>query len=171
MVVVTRMFPNYSQGRKNLRPLTTVKNAPNPGSSQGKRYLSKNWQNRNGDFWRNIFDKLRSSPPDWNPEKQSSGPISDKFASWGVFECCKGRRVRNTTAGTTFHSTFCGPKWPIWDPLFDPKIPLKEFLWVPFLHYFPGNELQKVFLKVQSGGFLKGLCASDLRSLRLPFQL
>ena len=28
--------------------------------------------------------------------------------------------------------TFLWPKWPVWDPLFDPKNPPKKFMWVPF---------------------------------------
>ena len=36
-------------------------------------------------------------------------------------------------------SQFCGPKWPVWDPLFDPK-PLEKVYVGPFLGPFPGNE-------------------------------
>ena len=49
-------------------------------------------------------------------------------------------------------STFCGRKWPVWDPLFDPKIPPKKFMWVPFLRPFPGNEAHKLFSGAQKGG-------------------
>ena len=39
-----------------------------------------------------IFDRFLTNlgPPDWNPEKQSSGQIFDKFGIRGIFECCKG---------------------------------------------------------------------------------
>ena len=39
-----------------------------------------------------FFDKFLTNlgPPDWNPEKQSSGQIFDKFGVLGIFECCKG---------------------------------------------------------------------------------
>ena len=30
--------------------------------------------------------------PKWNPEKQTSGQILDKFGVRGVFECCKGKK-------------------------------------------------------------------------------
>ena len=33
-----------------------------------------------------------SSPPDWNPQKQSPGQILDKFGVRGVFESCKGEK-------------------------------------------------------------------------------
>ena len=39
---------------------------------------------------------------------------------------------------------FLWPKWPVWDPLFDPP---KMFMWVPFLRPFPGNEAH-IFLLV-----------------------
>ena len=39
-----------------------------------------------------IFDNFLTNlgPPDWSPEKQSSGQIFDKFGVRGIFECCKG---------------------------------------------------------------------------------
>ena len=41
-----------------------------------------------------FFDKFLTNlgPPDWNPERQSSGQILDKFGVRGVFECCKGKK-------------------------------------------------------------------------------
>ena len=41
-----------------------------------------------------FFDKFLTNlgPPDWNPEKQSSGQILDKFGVQGLFECCKGKK-------------------------------------------------------------------------------
>ena len=43
-----------------------------------------------------IFDKFLTNlgPPDWNPEKQSSGQIWDKCGVRGVFECCKGKKEK-----------------------------------------------------------------------------
>ena len=51
-----------------------------------------------------IFDKFfltHLGPPDWNPEKQSSGQIFDKFGVRGIFECCKGPKVGNIPVTTT----------------------------------------------------------------------
>ena len=44
-------------------------------------------------FFFSFFDQVLASfgPPAWNPEKQSSGQILDKFGVRGIFECCKGR--------------------------------------------------------------------------------
>ena len=51
---------------------------------------------KNGNFRTNfqIFDTFLTNlgPPDWSPEKQSSGQILDKFGFRGVFECCKGKK-------------------------------------------------------------------------------
>ena len=41
-------------------------------------------------IFRQILTNL--GPPDWNPKKQSSGEILDKFGVRGVFECCKGKK-------------------------------------------------------------------------------
>ena len=47
---------------------------------------------------------------------------------------------------------FCGRKWPVWDPVFDPKSTRKRFMWVPYLRSFPGNEAHKHFLGGASNG-------------------
>ena len=57
----------------------------------------------------------------------------------------KGRKKQQT-------KTFCGQKWPVWDPLYEPKIPSKKFMWVPFVHPFPGNEAHHFFWGPKSGG-------------------
>ena len=64
------------------------------GGPKFVKNLSKNLKN---DYFRTnfkIFDKFLTNlgPPDWNPEKQSSGQILDKFGVRGVFECCKGKK-------------------------------------------------------------------------------
>ena len=47
-----------------------------------------------------ILDKFLTNlgPPDWNPEKQSSGQILDKFGVRGVLNAVRGKRVRKTSA-------------------------------------------------------------------------
>ena len=64
-------------------------------------------------------------------------------ANWGIF---LGGRINFS----------CGPKWPVWDPLFDPKISPKKFMWVPFLRSFPGNEAHKLFAGGPEWGILGG---------------
>ena len=90
--------------------LTAFKNAPNPkfvqnlsrrlffgvpiGGPKFVKNMSKIWKTSisgqifkfSTNFWQIWV------PPDWNPEKQSSGQILGKFAVRGVFECCKGKK-------------------------------------------------------------------------------
>ena len=98
---------------RTLFPLTAFKNAPNPKFVQnlsrrllfgvpirGTQFCQKFVENLKNDNFRTnfqIFVKFLTNlgPPDWNPEQQSSGQILDKFGVRGVFECCKGKRVRN----------------------------------------------------------------------------
>ena len=90
---------------KPFFPLQHSKNAPNPKFVQnlsrrlsfwvpirGTQICQKIFKKlKNGNFRTNfqIFDKFLTNlgPPDWNPEKQSSGQILDKFGVRGVFEC------------------------------------------------------------------------------------
>ena len=52
-----------------------------------------------------VFNLLKfltkSSPPDWNPQKQSPGQILDKIGVRGVLECCKGSEGSQTGAEQT----------------------------------------------------------------------
>ena len=98
----------------NPFPLTAFKNAPNPKFVQnlsrrlffgvpirGTQICQKFVENLKSDnFGTNfqIFDKFLTNlgPPDWNPEKQSSGQILDKFGVRGVLNAVRGKRVRNT---------------------------------------------------------------------------
>ena len=51
---------------------------------------------------------------------------------------------------------FSWRKWPVWDPLFGPRIPPKKFMWVPFWRSFPGNEAHTLFRGAQNGVFWGG---------------
>ena len=95
---------------RTLFPLTAFKNAPSPKFVQnlswrlffgvpirGTQICQKFVENLKSVNFRtnfHIFDKFLTNlgPPDWNPEKQSSGQILDKFGVRGVFECCKGKK-------------------------------------------------------------------------------
>ena len=94
-------------GLRTLFSLTAFKNAPNPKFVQnlsrrlffgvpirGSQICQKFVENLSGNCCFQIFDKFLTNlgPPDWNPEKQSSGQILDKFGVRGVFECCKGKK-------------------------------------------------------------------------------
>ena len=46
---------------------------------------------------------------------------------------------------------------PFWAPFLTPQIAPIKFMWVPFLHSFPGNEAHKLFFwGPQDGGFWVG---------------
>ena len=45
----------------------------------------------------------------------------------------------------TINYTFCGRKWPIWDPFLTQKISPPKFMWVPLLRPLPGNEAHQLF--------------------------
>ena len=94
-----------------LFPLTAFKNAPNPKFVQnssrqlsfgapisGTQKLAENSKFCPEIVVFQFFDKFLTNlgPPDWNPEKQSSGRILDKFGVRGVFECCKGKGSQPT---------------------------------------------------------------------------
>ena len=99
-------FPPYSF-QKRPEPQICPKFVPAivfGGSSQGDWNLSKICQNlsENYRFFSN-FDKFltNSSPPDWNPPKQSPGQILDKFGVRGAFlKAVRGKRVRNSMVPT-----------------------------------------------------------------------
>ena len=95
---------------RTLFPLTAFKNAPNPKFVQNlSRQLFFGVPIRGTQICQKFVENLRIcpeivvfqilnkfltnlGPPDWNPEKQSSGQILDKFGVRGVFECCKGKK-------------------------------------------------------------------------------
>ena len=95
---------------RTLFPLTAFKNAPNPKfvknlsrrlffgvPIRGTQICQKFVENLKicpEIVVFQIFDKFLTNlgPPDWNPEKQSSGQIFDKFGVRGIFECCKGKK-------------------------------------------------------------------------------
>ena len=70
-------------------------------------------------------------------------------------------------AGKNNKLNFCDSKWPVWDPVFDPRIPPKKLTWVPFFPFFPRKWGTKTFLGPKRGVFrvgakkfmLKELCA------------
>ena len=61
--------------------------------SRGLKF-GKICQNLSENYHFSNFDEFLTnfSPPDWNPQKQSLGQISDKFRVLGVFEGCKGEK-------------------------------------------------------------------------------
>ena len=87
-------------------PLTALKNARNPKFVRNlSQRLFLGVPVRGTEIWKNLskfvrklpFFKFRQifpnfSPPDWNPQNQSLGQISDKFWVSGVFQGCKGER-------------------------------------------------------------------------------
>ena len=91
---------------RTLFPLTAFKNARNPKFVRNlSQRLFLGVPVRGTEIWKNLskfvrklpFFKFRQifpnfSPPDWNPQKQSLGQISDKFGVSGVFEGCKGEK-------------------------------------------------------------------------------
>ena len=58
------------------------------GFQSGGPNFVKNLKRQFPDKFFKILTNL--GPPDWIPEKQSSGQILDKFRVQGTFECCKG---------------------------------------------------------------------------------
>ena len=40
---------------------------------------------------------------------------------------------------------FCGRRWPVWDPVFDPQNPPEKVYVGSFLRSFPANEAHKLF--------------------------
>ena len=99
-----------AQALRTLFPITAFKNAPDPKFVQNlsRRFFfgvpinrtqicQKFVENLKNDNFRTnfqFFDKFLTNlgPVDWNPEKQSSGQILDKFGVRVVFECCKGKK-------------------------------------------------------------------------------
>ena len=72
--------------------------------SGGTQICQKFVENLKNDNFRTnfqIFDKYLTNlgPPDWNPEKQSSGQILDKFGVRGVLERCKGKKGSQVWGG------------------------------------------------------------------------
>ena len=57
-------------------------------------------------------------------------------------------RDRKSTWTELFVAKIAG----IWATFIDPEIPLKKFMWVPFLHYLPRSETHKLFPGAQHGG-------------------
>ena len=91
---------------RTLFPLTAFKNARNPKFVRNlSQRLFLGVPVRGTEIWKNLSKFVRKlpffkfwqifpnfSPPDWNPQKQSLGQISDKFGFSGVFEGCKGEK-------------------------------------------------------------------------------
>ena len=131
------------QGLRTLFPLTAFKNAPNPKFVQnlsrrlffgvpirGTQICQKFVENlRNDNFRTNfqIFDKFLTNlgPPDWNPEKQLSGQILDKFGVRGVFECCKGKKGSQSKAHCVIDASFACHREKTYPPFRPPhsKVP------------------------------------------------
>ena len=61
-----------------------------------------------------------------------------------------GQRKKQT------NQTFCGPKWPVWGPVFGPKIPTKKFMRVPFCVLSQETRHINFFLGSQNGVFWVG---------------
>ena len=102
----TRKPGQSAHALRTLFPLTAFKNARNPKFVRNlSQRLFLGVPVRGTEIWKNLskfvrklpFFKFRQifpnfSPPDWNPQKQSLGQISDKFGVSGVFEGCKGEK-------------------------------------------------------------------------------
>ena len=74
--------------------------------------MSISTENSKNQNFRTTFDKswTNSSSPYWNPEKQSSGQMLDKYGVWGGFEFCK----RPERSQGLAQKVPIRPKGPLW---------------------------------------------------------
>ena len=105
-------------------------------------------------LFRTFSHFFRIFPPGLFPSKQGVLAQSEQKRrtnnkkNW-TNRCCTLVVARLSSS----YKLFVAENGPFGTPFFDPKIPPKKFMWVPFLRPFPGNEAHTFFL----GDFHEGV--------------
>ena len=160
------------QAKANLDPRVGPQVAPRVGPRVAPRAAPRVLPREHPRGLISLFSALKGLPTKHPTKVSTEGPTSGRSGfTCPVFTCSvlwpvKGRKKR-------IKQTFCGQKWAVWDPLVDPKLPAKKFVWIPFcvlsqemrhiIFFFRGPKIGCL-----GGGGPKSLCWNILCAFSVP---